>query len=192
MTEVNNKRKLRSRKKNANKAKKEKERRLILKADEVLKLLIHGKVSTYKQQQQSKEKIMAADIKECTLKQKFHSNALKFLLRQNVFDKYRKNVVSQMLDKMEATARKSHLQRQKQKMLLSHKKKQKSMILGYFQQEKQAMVLAASPFGVSAPGIPLSANATHVEMTSNKPMKNNSSNDEENSSSIDSDITSSD
>ena len=127
MNEVNNKRKLRSRKKNAKKAKKEKGRGLILKADEVLKLIIQGKVSTYKQQQQSKEKIMAADIKECSLKQKFHSNAWKFLLGQHVFDKDGKDVVSQMLDKMEASARKSHLQRQKQKMLSSRKKKQKSM-----------------------------------------------------------------
>ena len=76
--EVNNKRKLRSRKKNAKKAKKEKERRLISKADEVLKLITNGKVSTYKQQQQSKEKIMAADIKECSLKQK--SNSLQYWL----------------------------------------------------------------------------------------------------------------
>ena len=113
--EVNNKRTLCSRKKNAKKAKKEKERKLISKADEVLKLITNGKVSTYKQQQQSKEKIMAADFKECSLKQKFHSNALKFLLGQNAFDKDGEDMVSQMLDKLEASARKSQIQRQKQK-----------------------------------------------------------------------------
>ena len=175
------------------KQKKEKERRLISKADEVLKLITNGKVSTYKQQQQqSKEKIMAADIKECSLKQKFHSNALKFLLGQNVFDKDGEDMVSQMLDKLEASARESQIQRQKQKLLSSHKQKQKSMFLGYFQQEKQAMALATSTSGVSAHGIHLSTNATHDNMPSNEPMNNNSSNDEENSSSIDSDITSSD
>ena len=109
-----------------------------------------------------------------------------------MFDKDGKDVVSQMLDKMEASARKSHLQRQKQKMLSSHKKKQNSMFLGYFQQEKQAMALATSTSGVSVPGIHLFTNATHDDMTSNEPMKNISRNDEENSSSIDSDITSSD
>ena len=128
-TEVNNERKLCSRKKNAKKAKKEKERRLISKADEVSKLVTNGKVSTYKHQQQSKEKIMAAEIKECSLKQKFHSNALKLLLGQNVFDKDGEDMVSQMLDKLEASARKSEIQRQKQKMLSSHKQKQKSMFL---------------------------------------------------------------
>ena len=54
------------------------------------------------------------------------------------------------------------------------------------------MALATSTSGVSAHGIHLSTNATHDNMPSNEPMKNNSSNDEENSSSIDSDITSSD
>ena len=54
------------------------------------------------------------------------------------------------------------------------------------------MALATSTSGVSAHGIQLSTIATHDNMPSNEPMKNNSSNDEENSSSIDSDITSSD
>ena len=99
-----------------------------------------------------------------------------------MFDKDGEDMVSQMLDKLEASARKSQIQRQKQK----------SMLLGYFQQEKQAMALATSTSGVSAHGIHLSTNATHDNMPSNEPMKNNSSNDEENSSSIDSDITSSD
>ena len=76
-------------------------------------------------------------------------------------------MVSQMLDKLEASARKSQIQRQKQKILSSHKQKQKSMFLGYFQQEKQAMALATSTSGVSAHGIQLSTNATHDNMPSN-------------------------
>ena len=52
---------------------------------------------------------MATDIKECSLKQKFLSNVVKFLLGQNAFDKDGEDVVSQMLDMLEASARKSQI-----------------------------------------------------------------------------------
>ena len=56
------------------KQKKEKERRLIAKADEILKLITNGHVLIYNQQQESKRMVMTANRIEWTLKPEFHTN----------------------------------------------------------------------------------------------------------------------
>ena len=153
---VESKRKRSSRKKNAARSVKDKNKRLMLKVEETVKLITNDKL-TYTDEM----KITLTDIcTECILKPRFHTRALEHLLKNNFFHADALKFAENMLVKLNSIHEKESQRRMEHKRRAETNSKQSTLFLEHFQQTKLASVEAES----SSPGMSGSASIWSFQM----------------------------
>lgn len=126
------KRKKRSVRKNARKSAKEKEKRFITKANEVLKLLTDGKFTQAMVKESEGISVSLEDINQnCQLVARFHYEAMSWLIKENYFAIDALNFVNSLAKQMESKLAKSREINAMRKEKLALSKNQRTLFQCY-------------------------------------------------------------
>lgn len=142
---VESKRKRFSKRKNAARSIKEKNKRLMLKVEETVKLMTNGRLTYTEISKNDDKKITLTDIcTECILKPRFHANSLDHLLKNNFFHADAMEFAESKLEELNSTREKETKRKSKYKHCAEIKSKQSSLFLEHFKPSNSASIHAES------------------------------------------------
>ena len=133
---MESKRKKINRKKTDARSVRDKNRRLMLKVEETIKLITNGRLTYTDISQKNGTKITLTDIyTDCILKPRFHASAFEYLLTNHCFHANALEFAENMLANLKSTLKKKSREIMEQERRAENKKKQKNLFLGYFKQK---------------------------------------------------------